>query len=37
MTSHMAKALREIHHHLARITLPMDTNKRMLLPAIRPT
>jgi hypothetical protein len=37
MTSHMAKARREIHHHLARITLPMDTNKIMLFPAIRPT
>jgi hypothetical protein len=37
MTSHTAKARREIHHHLARITLPMDTSKIMLLPAIRPT
>jgi hypothetical protein len=37
MTSHMAKAPRNIHHHLARITLPMDTSKTMLLPAIRPT
>jgi hypothetical protein len=37
MKSHMAKVRREIHHHLARITLPMDTNKTMLLPAIRPT
>jgi hypothetical protein len=37
MTSHMARARREIHHHLARITLPMDTSKTMLLPAIRPT
>jgi hypothetical protein len=37
MTSHMAKAPREIHHHLIRITLPMDTSKTMLLPAIRPT
>jgi hypothetical protein len=37
MTSHTARARREIHHHLARITLPMDTNKTMLLPAIRPT
>jgi hypothetical protein len=36
-TSHMARARREIHHHLARITLPMDTSKIMLLPAIRPT
>jgi hypothetical protein len=37
MTSHMAKAPREIRHHLVRITLPMDTSKTMLLPAIRPT
>jgi hypothetical protein len=37
MISHMAKAPREIHHHLTRITLPMDTSKTMLLPAIRPT
>jgi hypothetical protein len=37
MTSHAARARREIHHHLARITLPMDTGKTMLLPAIRPT
>jgi hypothetical protein len=37
MTSHMARARREIHHHLARITLPMDTSKTMLLPTIRPT
>jgi hypothetical protein len=37
MTSHTARARREIHHHLARITLPMDTSKTMLLPAIRPT
>jgi hypothetical protein len=36
MTNHMAKARREIHRHLARITLPMDTSKTMLLPAIRP-
>jgi hypothetical protein len=36
MTSKMAKAPREIHHHLVRITLPMDTSKTMLLPAIRP-
>jgi hypothetical protein len=36
MTSHTARAHREIHHHLARITLPMDTSKTMLLPAIRP-
>jgi hypothetical protein len=33
----MAKARREIHHHLARTTLLMDTSKTMLLPAIRPT
>jgi hypothetical protein len=37
MTSHTARARREIHHHLARITLPMDTSKTTLLPAIRPT
>jgi hypothetical protein len=37
MTSHTARARREIHHHLARITLPMDTSMTMLLPAIRPT
>jgi hypothetical protein len=37
MTSCMAKARREIHHHLARSTLPMDTSKTTLLPAIRPT
>jgi hypothetical protein len=37
MTSHTARARREIHHHLTRITLPMDTSKTMLLPAIRPT
>jgi hypothetical protein len=37
MTSHTARVHREIHHHLARITLPMDTSKTMLLPAIRPT
>jgi hypothetical protein len=37
MTSHTARAHREVHHHLARITLPMDTSKTMLLPAIRPT
>jgi hypothetical protein len=36
MTSHMARARREIHHHLVRITLPMDTSKTMLLTAIRP-
>jgi hypothetical protein len=33
----MARPRREIHHHLIRITLPMDTSKTMLLPAIRPT
>jgi hypothetical protein len=37
MTSHTARARREIHQHLAGITLPMDTSKTMLLPAIRPT
>jgi hypothetical protein len=37
MTSHTARVRREIHHHPARITLPMDTNKTMLLAAIRPT
>jgi hypothetical protein len=37
MISHMARARREIHHHLTRTTLPMDTSKTMLLPAIRPT
>jgi hypothetical protein len=37
MTNHMAKAHREIHRYLARITLPMDTSKTMLLPVIRPT
>jgi hypothetical protein len=37
MTRQMAKARREIHNHLTRITLPMDSNKTMLLPAIRPT
>jgi hypothetical protein len=37
MTSHMARVRREIHHHLARTTLPMDTSKTTLLPAIRPT
>jgi hypothetical protein len=37
MTSHTARARREIHHQLVRITLPMDTSKTMLLPAIRPT
>jgi hypothetical protein len=33
----MAKAHREIHHHLARTTLPMDTSKTTLLPTIRAT
>jgi hypothetical protein len=37
MTNQMAKARREIHHHLTRTTPPMDTSKTMLLPAIRPT
>jgi hypothetical protein len=37
MTSHTARVCREIHHHLARTTLPMDTSKTTLLPAIRPT
>jgi hypothetical protein len=37
MTSHTARARREIHHHLARTTLPMDTSKTTLLPAKRPT
>jgi hypothetical protein len=37
MICHMARARREIHHHLVRITLPMDTSKTMLLSAIRPT
>jgi hypothetical protein len=37
MTSHTARARREIHHHLARTTQPMDTSKTTLLPAIRPT
>jgi hypothetical protein len=37
MASHTARACREIHHHLTRITLPMDSSKTMLLPAIRPT
>jgi hypothetical protein len=31
MICHMAKACREIHHHLTRIILPMDTSKTMLL------
>jgi hypothetical protein len=37
MTSHTARVRREIHHHLARTTLPMDTSKTTLLPSIRPT
>jgi hypothetical protein len=37
MTNQMAKARREIHHHLTRTTLPMDTNRTTLLLAIRPT
>jgi hypothetical protein len=37
MTNHMAKARREIHSHPTKITLPTDTNKTMLLLAIRPT
>jgi hypothetical protein len=38
MIGHMAKAIREIPHHLTRITLLMaDTIKTKLLPAIRPT
>jgi hypothetical protein len=37
MTSHTARARREIHHHLARTTLPTDTSKTTLLHAIRPT
>jgi hypothetical protein len=37
MTGHMAKAIREIPHHLTRITMLMaDTIKTKLLPAIRP-
>jgi hypothetical protein len=37
MTGHMAKAIREIPHHLTRITLLMaNTIKTKLLPAIRP-
>jgi hypothetical protein len=37
MTSHTARVRREIHHYLARTTLPMDTSKTTPLPAIRPT
>jgi hypothetical protein len=36
MIGRMEKARKEIHHHLIRITLPMDTIKTKLLPAIRP-
>jgi hypothetical protein len=36
MTNHMAKARREIHRHPARITLLTDTNRPLLLLAIRP-
>jgi hypothetical protein len=37
MTGHMTKAIREIPHHLTRITLLMaNTIKTKLLPAIRP-
>jgi hypothetical protein len=37
MIGHMAKAIREIPHHLTRITpLMADTMKTKLLPAIRP-
>jgi hypothetical protein len=32
MTNQMAKARREIHRHLTRTTLLMDTNKTMLPP-----
>jgi hypothetical protein len=37
MTNQMAKAHREIHRHPARITRLTDTNKPLLLLAIRPT
>jgi hypothetical protein len=37
MTNHMAKARRETHRHPTKITLLTDTNKTMLLLAIRPT
>jgi hypothetical protein len=37
MTNQMARARREIHRHLTRTTLLMDTSKTTLLPAIRPT
>jgi hypothetical protein len=36
MIGHMVKANKEIPHHLIRITLPIDTIKTRLLPAIRP-
>jgi hypothetical protein len=36
MIGHMAKANKEIPHHLTRITLLMDTTKTRPLPAIRP-
>jgi hypothetical protein len=37
MTNQMAKARREIHRHLTKTTLLMDTSKTMLLPTVRPT
>jgi hypothetical protein len=37
MTNQMAKARREIHRHLTKTTLLMDTSKTMPLPTIRPT
>jgi hypothetical protein len=36
MIGHMAKANKEIPHHLARITLLIDTVRTKLLPAVRP-
>jgi hypothetical protein len=36
MTNHMAKARKETHHHPTRITLLTDTNKPLLLLALRP-
>jgi hypothetical protein len=36
MIGHMAKANKEIPHHLTRITLLMDTTKTRPLPAISP-
>jgi hypothetical protein len=36
MTNHMARAIKEIHHHLTRTTLLMDTKTRPNL-AISPT